>query len=399
MRRSAQHAIGLLVALALMLAAAVPAGAAPLNDDFANALGSGGDQVEGAGNNFGATKEAGEPSHAGDPGGASVWFAWTAPRSQTVYVQICTEGWPAVLGIYRGDSIGALSPVAATGIASTSGSCADLSFRAISTVTYRIAIDGSTAGGGGAEEGNFDFTVSSPPLELPVNDAFANAAGVRSTTEERIYGSTDGATREPGEPGHGGDLAGASVWYRWTAPVSAAMRLLPCEAGFRPELAVYRGSTLTSLEAVGTPAALGSYQLAECQLGGLGGVGFDAVAGETYAFRVDSADGGWGRFQLRLLPAPVIYRDVYPPNTYIYKLQRLRGRGIAIRFGAGGGPPGDTFLCKLDRRPFSPCTTPRKWRRLAVGSHRVAVVATDAAGNRDATPAVRTFKIGRKGKR
>ena len=399
MGRSAPCAAGLLAVLVSMLAMAVPAGAAPLNDDFGNALAGSGDHVEGAGNNFGATKEAGEPSHAGDPGGASVWFTWTAPRSQTVYVRVCTEGWDPLLGIYRGDSVGSLSSVAAAASAPISDPCADLNFRAISAVTYRIAIDGSTAGGGGAEEGNFDFTISSLPLELPANDAFANAAGVKSTTEEWIYGSTDGATREPGEPGRGGDLAGASVWYRWTAPASRAMRLFPCQAGFRPQLAVYRGSTLASLEAVGAPVALDSSLLGECQLGGLGGVGFDAVAGETYAFAVDGADSGFGRFELRLLPAPTFYRDVYPPNTYIYKLLRLRNRGIAIQFGTGGGPPGDTFLCKLDRRPFSPCTTPRKWRRLAVGRHRVAVVATDAAGNRDATPAVRTFRIGGEGRR
>lgn len=401
MERSALCGIGLLVALALalMLVAAVPAGAAPLNDDFVAAPGSGGDQVEGAGNNFGATKEPGEPSHAGDPGGASVWFAWTAPRSQTVYVRVCSGGWRALLGVYRGESVGALSPVAATGITSAFGSCGDLSFRAISTVTYRIAVDGSTAGGAGAEEGSFDFTISSTPLELPANDAFANATAVRSTTSEWIHGSTDGATREPGEPGHGGDLAGASVWYRWTAPASGAMRLFPCQAAFRPQLAVYRGSTLAALEPVGTPAALDSSLAGECQLGGLGGIGFDAVAGETYAFAVDGADGGFGPFQLRLLPAPTFYRDVHPPNTYIYKLLRLRGRGIAIQFGSGGGPPGDTFLCKLDQRPFSPCKSPRKWRRLAPGRHRVAVVATDAVGNRDATPAVRTFRIGGKGMR
>lgn len=397
MGRSVPCVIALLAALVLMLAA-VPAGAAPINDDFGNAVAGGGDEVEGAGNNFGATKEAGEPDHAGDPGGASAWFAWTAPRSQTVYVQVCTDGWQALAGVYRGEAVDSLSPVAAAGITPTTGSCSRLNFRATSAVTYRLAVDGSTAGGGGAEEGNFNFTISSQPLELPANDAFANATALNSPSEW-IYGSTDGATREPGEPGRGSDLAGASVWYRWTAPASGAMRLFPCQAGFRPELAVYKGSTLASLVSVGAAVPLDPFLFGECQLGGLGGVGFDAVAGETYSFRVDGTEGGWGEFQLRFLAVPPFYRDVYPPNTYIYKLLRLRGRGIEIKFGSGGGPPGDTFLCKLDRRPFSPCTTPRKWRGLAPGTHRIAVVATDAAGNRDATPAVRTFRIGGKGKR
>jgi hypothetical protein len=394
MRRRTVRAIGLSVALAL--AAASQAGAAPLNDNFADALVAGGDRVEGSGNTFGATKEVGEPDHAGDPGGASAWFGWTAPRSQAVYLQVCTDGWPALSGIYRGGSVGALEAVASTRV-TLPDTCGELHFRAVSTVQYRIAIDGLAAGGSPAE-GNFDFTISSSPLELPANDAFADATVVKSTTAEWIYGSTESATREPGEPGHGGDLAGASVWYRWTAPVSGPIRVYPCQAAFRPTVSVYTGSSLASLSPVGTPAALDPQPLSECQLGGQGGVGFDAVAGQAYSIAVDGADGGWGRFQLRLLPAPTFFRDVYPPNTYIYKLLRLRGRGVAIQFGSGGGPPGDTFLCKLDRRPFSPCTTPRKWHGLAPGKHRVAVVATDAAGNRDGTPAVRTFRIGGKGK-
>ncbi len=378
----------------LCLSLPANAGAAPpANDNFADALVGSGDQVEGAGNTFGATKESGEPNHGGDPGGASVWFGWTAPRSQTVYMQLCTEGWKALMGIYRGGSVDALQPVATTGISSAVGSCGRLHFRAISSVTYRIAIDGSTAGGP-VEQGNFDFSISALPLELPGNDDFANATEVKPTPYEWINGSTDGGTRESDEPGNGGDLAGASVWYRWTAPTSGAMQLFPCLAGFRPSLAVYTGSALGTLQSVGAPAALDPSLFGACQLGGLGGVRFEAVAGETYSIEVDGVDGGWGRFQLRLLPVVTPYVDVHPPNTYIYKLLRLRRRGVGIQFGSGGGPPGDTFLCRLDRRPFSPCRTPRKWYGLAAGRHRVAVVATDAVGNRDATPAVRTFRMG-----
>jgi hypothetical protein len=387
--------VAVVLVAACSLAAPVAASASPpTNDDFADALESAGDHLEGAGNTFGATKESGEPNHAGDPGGASVWFGWTAPRSQSVFVQLCTDGgWTALLGVYRGEAVDQLQPVASARAIPGGGSCGELRFRAISTVTYRIAVDGATLGGA-PEEGNFEFTVSSTPFELPANDAFANAIAVKSTTSEWIFGSTDGATREIGEPGHGGDLAGASVWYRWTAPSTGAMQVFPCRAGFRPTIAVYTGSTLATLQQVGAPTALDPSLFNECQLGGLRGVRFDAVAGETYSIAVDGADGGWGRFQLRLLAAPLLFVDTLPPNTYIYKLLRLRRRGIAIRFGSGGGPPGDTFLCRLDRKPFSRCTTPRKWFDLAPGRHRVTVLATDAAGNRDATPAVRIFKMG-----
>lgn len=369
--------------------------AAPANDDFADALAGAGDHISGSGNNFGATKEPGEPDHAGDPGGASAWFAWTAPRSQKAYVLFCTEGWAGRIGVYRGDSVAALAPVAAG--RAQGGQCAHFAFRAVSAATYRLAVDGGSEGGT-PDEGNFEFDISATALELPANDSFASAAPIGPTTYERVSGSTDGATREAEEPGHGGDLAGASVWYRWTAPSSGPMRVYPCLAGFRPDLAVYRGTALASLVPVSSPASLDPFLAAECQLGGLGGVGFDAVAGETYSIAVDGADGGYGQFLLRLHRPVGAIVDVYPPGTYIYKLLRLRGRGIAIQFGSSGGPSGDTFLCKFDHQPFAPCRTPRKWRRLKPGMHRVAVVAIDTAGNRDQTPAVRTFRVGGGGK-
>jgi hypothetical protein len=388
------RALGVPLLLALLFVTfAGTALATPANDNFSAALVGGGDQVSASGNTFGATKEGGEPDHDGNPGGASAWFAWTAPRSQSAFVQVCTGGWGALLGVYRGDSVADLRPVASTHTSAAASFCGELRFPAISSVIYRIAVDGSSAGGA-PQEGNFDFTVSATPLELPANDAFATAVAVKPTTFEWISGSTNNATREPGEPGDGGDLAGASVWYRWTAPSNGAMRVFPCAAGFRPTVAVYTGSSLASLKPVGTPAALDPPLTSECQLGGLGGVGFDAIAGETYSIVVDGAEGGWGRFQLRLLPAWTPVVDVYPPGTYIYKLLRLRGRGVAIQFGDGGGSQGVTFLCKLDRAPFSPCRSPRKWRHLPPGTHRFAVVAIDTAGNRDATAAVRTFKIG-----
>src|SRR5262249_24100997 len=54
---------------------------APANDNFAGATvisNSSGTIID---NNLGATKQAGEPIHAGDAGGASVWYKWQAPLS------------------------------------------------------------------------------------------------------------------------------------------------------------------------------------------------------------------------------------------------------------------------------------------------------------------------------
>jgi len=53
--------------------------------------------------------------------------------------------------------------------------------------------------------------------------------------------------------------------------------------------------------------------------------------------------------------------------------------------------PGATFDCSLDRAAFSACASPFRTPVLAVGKHEFQVRATDAAGNVDPTPAMDSF--------
>lgn len=54
---------------------------------------------------------------------------------------------------------------------------------------------------------------------------------------------------------------------------------------------------------------------------------------------------------------------------------------------------GSTFRCKLDRKPFRKCRSPKTYRGLKPGKHRFQVVAVAPNGQIDATPATRKFKI------
>jgi len=72
---------------------------------------------------------------------------------------------------------------------------------------------------------------------------------------------------------------------------------------------------------------------------------------------------------------------------------RARSRRVAFAFGAS--EPAARFLCKLDRAPFRPCGSPRRYR-LRLGSHVFRVVAIDTAGNRDRSPARFAFSIRRR---
>jgi Ca2+-binding RTX toxin-like protein len=93
-------------------------------------------------------------------------------------------------------------------------------------------------------------------------------------------------------------------------------------------------------------------------------------------------------------PPPPPPPDRTPPRTKLLrhpaKLLRVapgRRRLIAFRFAASEP---STFECKLDRKPYKPCRSPRAFR-VGIGPHGFRVFAIDAAGNRDRTPAL--FKL------
>ena len=64
-------------------------------------------------------------------------------------------------------------------------------------------------------------------------------------------------------------------------------------------------------------------------------------------------------------------------------------------FKFGSGEKGAKFLCKLDRKKYKPCTSPKIYKKLKRGKHVFRVKARDKAGNVDRTPIVRKFKIKR----
>jgi Ca2+-binding RTX toxin-like protein len=66
-----------------------------------------------------------------------------------------------------------------------------------------------------------------------------------------------------------------------------------------------------------------------------------------------------------------------------------------VRFAFATNEPGAIFRCKLDRRPFRPCRSPRVYL-VGPGRHAFRVFAVDAAGNRDHSPATVRFSVRRR---
>lgn len=77
---------------------------------------------------------------------------------------------------------------------------------------------------------------------------------------------------------------------------------------------------------------------------------------------------------------------------------RLKGtnRRAPVTFAFRSTRANASFHCRLDSKRFRPCKSPRRLR-VARGRHSFEVYATDALGNRDASPARRIFRVMEKG--
>lgn len=124
------------------------AAARPPNDAFVHAATLAGSSGQAVDVNLLATKEPGEPNHAGNPGGASVWWNWTAPASGQVSLDTHGSGFDTLLAVYTGTTVGTLQGVAANDNDGTAGKVSGLLFEAQSGTTYRIAVDGYNGAAG-----------------------------------------------------------------------------------------------------------------------------------------------------------------------------------------------------------------------------------------------------------
>jgi hypothetical protein len=260
------------------------------NDDFVNATRIASSVSTVAGNNGGTTKEFNEPNHAGNAGGKSIWYCWTATTSAGVVFDTIGSSFDTLLAVYTGNSIPTLVLVAQNDdIDPAFNRASRVTFTPVAGTKYWIAVDGYNGAAGGIV------------LNLsPANNDFAACQNIGGGVGSLI-GFNLGANLETGEPNHAGTLSGRSVWYCWTAPVSAVIEFNTLGSSFDTLLAVYTGGSVSSLSEVASNDDINGALNRQSR------VVFNASAGTSYHIAVDgyfSATGiidlTWG-YKCRLI--------------------------------------------------------------------------------------------------
>ena len=160
-----------------------------------------------------------------------------------------------------------------------------------------------------------DVDPGGPASGPPVNDRVADAPLIRvspylSQGHRTVSGHNVDATRQPGEPRHGVAAGHSSIWWAFQAPRNGFVNITS-ESTFREAIAVYTGTTITTLRRVesvrGLPpgAGAGSPAAPETVYQGLA---FPVERNVRYLIAVDSLVAG-DEGGIRLV---VDYDQAYP---------------------------------------------------------------------------------------
>lgn len=113
----------------------------PPNDAFAASILIKNEETTVMGSNVSASKETGEPNHAGLSGAQSVWWKWIAPINGPVTIDTIGSSFDTLLAVYIGNSVSGLTAVAGDNDGGGSGA-SRLTFSGKEGTVYHIAVDG-----------------------------------------------------------------------------------------------------------------------------------------------------------------------------------------------------------------------------------------------------------------
>lgn len=120
---------------------AAPGAQAATNDAFASRIRIIGDAFSTQTDNRGASREAGEPNHAGQGGRGSLWWIWQPSEPGQVVIETTGSRVDTLLAAYFGKELGVLSHVASNDDGATNGPASRIEFNAEPQRDYPIALD------------------------------------------------------------------------------------------------------------------------------------------------------------------------------------------------------------------------------------------------------------------
>lgn len=140
----------------------------PVNDIFANALPLVATPEFVTVANTNATKEAGEPHHAGNAGGKSVWWLYQPPADGVLVLNTTNSTFDTLLAVYTGSTVGNLTEIASNDDAyeGIPGGFSQIVQAVRASSLYYIAVDGYD-GVSGQVVLNYSFTPA-PVFRLTV---------------------------------------------------------------------------------------------------------------------------------------------------------------------------------------------------------------------------------------
>jgi len=169
----------------------------PPNDFFVNAVVLDGTAGTNTANTTTATKEVGEPNHAGNPGGKSAWWTYQPPADGELVLSTTNSTFDTLLGVYTGSAVNALTTIASNDDAPGATGISGLAVAVRSNQVYRIAVDGY-GGASGAVFLEYQFTPATV-YRLTVNAGAGG--GVTPGSQDVKAGNSVSLTATP-DPGY-----------------------------------------------------------------------------------------------------------------------------------------------------------------------------------------------------
>jgi hypothetical protein len=152
----------------------------PSNDDFTNATVIPSDGITNEFTTTYASRENWEPEIAGNPGGHSLWWTWTAPAVGTVTINTAISSFNTLLGVYTGSSLTNLTVVTNSDGAKLGTGVAYVKFEVSTGTQYMITLDGYN-GQSGTADFTFKFSTDTIPPTVIIKSPLPGADVTNST--------------------------------------------------------------------------------------------------------------------------------------------------------------------------------------------------------------------------